>query len=78
MERPNGGEKQAWHGRWEALVLRTWPTEDAARRRFAAAAPELVVGAEPVPAIELNRFRSELFLTLLRQPRNHGVDDGVA
>jgi hypothetical protein len=37
-ERANAAENQAWQGRREAIVLRTWPTEDAARRRFAGGA----------------------------------------
>jgi hypothetical protein len=47
-------------------------------RVAASAANALVVAAETIPAIQLESLRRELFLTLLRQPRNDCVDDGVA
>src|SRR4051812_41325321 len=37
-----------------------------------------VVGAEPVPAIQLEGLGGQFRLALCRQPRHDGVDDGVA
>src|SRR3954471_5387045 len=39
VEQANGRENRLWQGRREAIVHRTWPTEDAARGRFAGPAP---------------------------------------
>src|SRR3954451_24900298 len=43
-----------------------------------SAATRLVVAAEAIPAIQLNGFGGQSRLTLLREPGNDGVDDGVA